>query len=206
MTRREAMTADHSGRMRGHVGRTRCLAVTMALLCLGAGCTKKPINTGATSTTAVRKSFEGTWKLLSLNVAAEDGRQASVDAQGELIMDAFANLKIEYRVTDAGLKSLASVGITSPNPVISTTGQVLIDGVQQRVTYVGEDQANRAFDPALVARRNNPFALERVRYYSIGTDGLLTLSTRYDNGRNAATSKWERIAIPPPIPTKENSK
>ena len=40
-----------------------------------------------------------------------------------------------------------------------------------------------AFDPDACAQRANPFALERVRYYTFGADGTLTLATRYDNGQ-----------------------
>jgi len=48
------------------------------------------------------------------------------------------------------------------------------------------------FDPTLAAQRANPFALERVRYYTLGTDGTLTLNTRYEDGREAAVSHWKR--------------
>ena len=52
----------------------------------------------------------------------------------------------------------------------------------------------RAFDPELAANRANPFALERPRYYALGADGILTLTTRHDNGRDAATSRWKRAS------------
>jgi hypothetical protein len=44
----------------------------------------------------------------------------------------------------------------------------------------------------LAERRQNPFALERTRFYTLGTDGVLTLVTRHDNGKDAATSRWRR--------------
>ena len=79
-------------------------------------------------------------------------------------------------------------------PRISTSGRVVIDTQQNRITYLGDDFEERAlgFDPKLAAQRANPFALERVRYYMFGGDGTLTLSTRYDDGKDAAVSQWKR--------------
>jgi hypothetical protein len=76
--------------------------------------------------------------------------------------------------------------------VISTTGQAVIDTQQRRITYVPPDAASRAFDANLAAARANPFALERPRYYSLGDDGILTLATRHDSGRDAAVSRWKK--------------
>ncbi len=50
------------------------------------------------------------------------------------------------------------------------------------------------FDPDLAARRANPFALERARYYTFEEDGTLTLATRHDNGNDASVSRWKRGA------------
>jgi hypothetical protein len=71
--------------------------------------------------------------------------------------------------------------VTSPNPVISTTGRVVIDTQQHRITYLGDDFEERAlgFDPKLAAQRANPFALERIRYSDLRADGTLTLSTHH---------------------------
>jgi hypothetical protein len=152
------------------------------------------IETGANSTTAARKQFEGRWTLVSYRVTSADGKQADVDATGDLSFDGFGVLQVQYRLTDAGLKQLASVGVTSPNPTISTTGRVVIDTQQHRITYIGDDFEERAlgFDPKLAAQRANPFALERIRYYDLPGDGTLTLSTRYDNGKDAVVSHWKR--------------
>jgi hypothetical protein len=153
-----------------------------------------PIAEGPDTMEAVRKQLEGRWTLVSLNVSTADGKQTSVEATGALTSDAFGVLGIEYRMSDAGQKSLAALGITSPNPVISTTGRVVIDPQQKQITYVSEDFQTKAlgFDPDLAARRANPFALERARYYVLGTDGTLTLSTRHDNGRDAVVSRWKK--------------
>jgi hypothetical protein len=168
-----------------------------------ASCGKPPIDTGAGSVVAARKSLEGTWELLSLDVTALDGRQRMVEAGGKLVLDAFGNLDINYKIADAGLQALDSIGLKSPDPVISTTGKVVIDAGQRKVTYLGTgQQLDKAFDADLAKRKANPFALERTRYYSVdNTSGVLTLMTRYDNGKNAATSKWRRDpTVPPPPP------
>ena len=47
-------------------------------------------------------------------------------------------------------------------------------------------------DPQTAARRQNPFALERIRYYSFDDQGILALATRYDNGSEAVVSKWKK--------------
>lgn len=170
------------------------VACTVQAACAAQPLSDRPVDTGANTTESERKALEGTWRLLSLDVATEDGRKAAVPAKGELTLDGFGNLNIEYRVTDEGLKALEGVGIQSPNPVISTKGKAAIDPTQHRVTYVGQDQAEQAFDRTLAARRANPFALERVRYYTLGADGVLTLTTRHDNGRDAATSRWQKVS------------
>ena len=153
------------------------------------------IETGPNSTSAVRKQFEGQWSLVSFKVNGQDGRQTNVDAKGDLTFDPFGVLKIQYQMSDQGLKELTSVGVTSPNPVVSTTGRVVFDTQAHKITYLADDFEERAlgFDPKLAAARANPFALERVRYYAIGNDGLLTLSTKYENGKDAAVSQWKRL-------------
>jgi hypothetical protein len=152
------------------------------------------IETGPNSTTAVRKQFEGHWSLVSFKVSAEDGRQADIEATGDLTFDGFGVLDVRYKMSEEGLKRLASVGVNSPNPVVSTTGRVVIDTQQKRITYIGDDFEERAlgFDPKLAAARANPFALERIRYYDLRADGTLTLSTRYESGKEAAISLWKR--------------
>ena len=116
-----------------------------------------------------------------------------------LTFDAFGVLDVRYKMSDEGLKRLASVGVTSPNPVISTTGRVVIDTQQHRITYIGDDFEERAlgFDPKLAAQRANPFALERIRYYEFRADGTLMLSTKYENGKESGREPLEtrRVAF-----------
>lgn len=150
------------------------------------------IAAGENTVEAARRQLEGRWTLISLDIAAEDGRRASVQAAGDLMLDAFGNLEIEYRLSDAGQATLESIGIRSPNPTISTTGRAAIDTQQHMITYIAPDAGSRPFDPTLAALRANPFALERARYYALDGGGVLTLTTRHDNGRDAATSRWKK--------------
>jgi hypothetical protein len=154
-----------------------------------------PITEGPESLQAVRTRLQGRWELTSLTVSTEDGRSEKVDAAGQLAADAFGGLDIEYRISDAGQKQLAAIGIKVPTPIISTTGKVVIDPQQQSITYVGEDFNKRAlsFDPKLAALRANPFALEHVRHYEFGGDGSLQLGTRYPSGKDAAVGRWRKL-------------
>jgi hypothetical protein len=183
--------------------RELALVVALTVCSLVTACTARPrtrplsttpIAEGPATLEATRKALEGRWVLVSLAVTTEDGRTTPVAATGVLNAEAFGNMHIEYRMSEAGLKSLAGLGIKPSNPVISTTGRVVIDPQQRSITYVGEDFEKRALagDAELAARRANPFTLERVRYYVIGNDGTLVLSTRYDSGKDAVVSRWKR--------------
>jgi hypothetical protein len=146
--------------------------------------------------TAARKKLEGRWALESLQVMSVDGRKAGIDATGVLTSDEYGGLQIEYKLSDDGLREMKGLGIISPNPIVSTAGRVVIDVQNQQITYMGDDAGKRAlgFDPDLAARRAHPFAIERVRHYAFETDGILRLSTRYDNGREASVSRWKKVS------------
>lgn len=177
------------------------LVLSMAVA--GAACAKaerqRPlpiarVDKGQDSMEAVRQALAGRWVLVSLHVTAADGRPAQVEATGALTSDAFGVLTIEYRMSEAGQKALETLGITAPNPVLSTSGRVVIDPRARRITYIDDATNQRAFgfDPAIAARRANPFTLERARYYAFGEDSTLRLATRHDNGRDAAVSVWKK--------------
>lgn len=152
------------------------------------------IASGPNTVEAARKQLQGSWVMTALEVTAVDGRKAALDAAGSMSFDAFGNMNIEYKLTDEARKVLQGFGINQPTPVISTTGSVAINPVTREVTYMGENDTQRAlnFDRELAERRANPFALERKRYYEIAQDGTMTLSTRYDDGKTAATSRWRK--------------
>jgi len=142
-----------------------------------------------------RKMLDGKWSLVSLTVFGADGRTAKIAAEGTLTSD-FSSMNIEFRMADAGQKALADLGIKSPNPTISTAGRVLINIQKHEITYANDDLRRRAmgFDPSLDALRKNPFALERLRYYTFGPDNTLRLSTRYDDGKEASVSVWKKAS------------
>jgi hypothetical protein len=150
------------------------------------------ITTGAETVETARRQLEGRWTLVSLDVVAADGRSENVQADGDLTLDEFGNLHIEYRLSDAGQAALEQLGIHYPNAKISTDGRAVIDAREHRITYMPPDAGSRPFDAELAAKRANPFALERVRYYAVDEGGLLTLTTRHDNGQDAAKSRWKR--------------
>jgi hypothetical protein len=159
---------------------------------LGRPMNTSPIAAGPETIEAIRRQLEGQWTLLGLSVTSSDGKLATVDATGVLTSDAFGNLEIEYRMSESGLKSLAAIGVTSPNPVISTKGRATIDAQQRAITYMSEKAETQPLDAELAARRANPFALERTRYFVFAPDGTLTLSTRHDDGRDAVVSRWKK--------------
>ena len=140
----------------------------------------------------VRKQLEGSWTLVSLVVQNASGGRATPVATGTLVWDGFGNLKIEYFLSDPGIKALEAIGVRPPTPVIVTEGRAVINTQDQAIQYVPLDAPSRAFDPKLAEARANPFALERLRYYVFAADGTLTLSTRHDNGQDAAVSRWKK--------------
>ena len=136
--------------------------------------------------------LEGDWTLLALTVNSEDGKHVTPQASGTLAVDEFSNLKIEYRLTDAGRDALERIGLRSPNPVVSASGRVAIDPQRHTVTYMAPDANARTFAPDEAALRANPLALEHLRYYSVGRNGVLTLTTRFQNGHEATRATWKR--------------
>jgi hypothetical protein len=166
-------------------------------LALGAGgCRTTPVATGSANTTAsARKQLEGQWMLVSMTVNSEGGKRVTPQAAGDLTMDEFANLKIEYRLADSGRSALEGIGLRSPNPVISESGRVAIDPQRHTVTYMPADANALALDADAAALRANPLAVGHLRYYTVGSDGILTLTTRYENGKEATRTTWRR---PPP--------
>jgi hypothetical protein len=180
---------------------SRPAAVFIACALTIAACAQGQVGTtrvdrGETSVEAARARLQGRWTLVSLTVSSLDGRKSGVDATGVLNFDAFGNLQIEYRLTDAAQDTLEGLGIERPGPSLSTSGNVAINPVSQEIVYVGAEATSRAlsFDPKLAARRANPFALERVRYYQFVADDELVLATRHENGTDAAVARWKRGA------------
>jgi hypothetical protein len=149
---------------------------------------RQPANLGE-----ARVALEGKWTLASMTAHATDGRSARIDAAGTLISD-FSNLTIEFRISPRGLEALNGLGIKAPNPVIATSGRVVIDTQKALVTYASDDINRKmlGFDPELAKLRSNPFSLERTRSYLFSNDGTLRMATKYDDGKDALVSVWKR--------------
>ena len=176
-----------------------CLIAGLALAACKPAPLQRPMRTsdiaeGSDTLEFVRKQLSGNWTLVSLVVHRADGKAVNVAATGIMVSDSFGNLEIEYRISEAGMKSLESIGVTSPNPVISTKGRAEIDPKGKAIRFASGNDINRAYDPKLAALRANPFALERTRYYNFGSDGILRMATKHDNGREAAVSIWKKGA------------
>jgi|SRR5689334_16294538 hypothetical protein len=156
----------------------------------------KPIETGENTTNAVRKQLEGRWTLVAYRASTLDGKSQDIDADGLLVFDGFGTLQIQYKIKDAGVQTLNRLGIKSPNATISESGRVVIDTQKNLITYASNDFTKQllAADPELAKKRANPYALERVRTYAFDSDGLLTLTTHYDNGMEALMSRWKRAS------------
>jgi hypothetical protein len=169
------------------------LWMTVGLAFAAAGCKTTPVATGSANTTATaRKQLEGQWILVALTVNSVDGKRVTPQAAGDLTVDEFSNLKIEYRLSDSGRSALEGIGMRSPNPVVSGSGRVAIDPQRHTVTYMPPDANARALDADAAALRANPLAVEHLRYYTLSSNGILTLTTRYENGKEATRATWKR--------------
>ena len=149
---------------------------------------RQPANLGE-----ARVALEGKWSLVTMTANSIDGRSAGVDATGTLVSD-FSNLTIAFQISERGLETLRGLGIKAPNPVIGTSGRVVIDTQKSLITYSSDDINRKmlGFDPELAKLRSNPFSLERERTYLFSNDGTLRMATRYDNGKEALVSVWKR--------------
>ncbi len=168
---------------------------------LAAGCAAAPrgrpiptsgIETGADTLSSARQQFEGNWTLVSFTVTNPAGRQSSIDATGTLTTDAFGEMRVEYRLSEEGLRQMIALGFPSRDKVLSTSGRVTIDPQQNRVRYIGEGSTATGYDADLAERRANPVGLERTRYYTFTADGTLSLDTRYDDGKIASKTVWKK--------------
>jgi hypothetical protein len=178
------------------VKRSLFVGLSLAAVALGAtACATTPVAQGAANTTqSARRELEGKWTLETMVVNSQNGRRVTPQAAGDMSLDEFGNLSIEYRLTDAGRAALESIDLKSPNPVISGKGRVAIDPQRKVVTYQAPDANARALDPEAAALRANPLSLEHTRYYSVASNGILTLITKYENGREATRSTWKRAS------------
>ena len=173
-------------------------ALIAATLCAGTAASHRqrvsagPVATGTQTLESVRQRLQGTWVLQSLTVSPFDGQPLAIAAQGRMTLDGSGGLHVEYHISDDGLARLAGAGIALPTPKISTNGQALIDPQTSQIVYVDPAFASRPFEADLADVRRNPFALHHRRHYQFNADGTLTLSARYDTGKDAAVGRWKK--------------
>jgi hypothetical protein len=151
-----------------------------------------PVASGPDTVEAVRARLDGTWVLQSLTVATFEGKPFGVGAAGTMRFDNFGNLRLDYKFSDEGLVELARAGVALPTPVISTEGQVMINPQAAEIVFVDPKFAGKPYDAGLAELRRNPFAIQHRRHYQFSDDGTLTLSARYDTGKDAAVGRWKR--------------
>jgi hypothetical protein len=151
-----------------------------------------PVATGPNTLEFVRAQLEGSWVLQSLTVTAFEGKPVPVGAAGTLTFDRFGNLQVDYQISDDGLVALSKAGIAMPTPTISTKGQAMIEPQSNQIVFVDPAFKGKPYDADLVDLRRNPFALQHRRHYQFANDGTLTLSARYDTGKDAAVGRWKK--------------
>jgi hypothetical protein len=131
-----------------------------------------PIESGPNSLEAVRRQFNGTWELVSLDTFPKPGGAAVPvkGAKGVLTYDEFGNLALTG---------------TAGTPILDYTGRVVIDVAKQELYLQaikgsgGIEELPKEVDPAL-----------RRKYLFEGD--LLKLSTVDAQGRITATMVWKR--------------
>ena len=159
--------------MTARVRLVRSATLALAGTVLIAGCAaserQRPIQTSRVATSgntleAARKQLEGRWTLVSLEYAAPDGKRATVEGTaGTLTADGFGNLAIEYRLSEGGCKPSARWA-SEPPTRSSRPGAARSSTSTSRASSTSTRSLSPSI-PKLAAARQNPFALERTRYY-----------------------------------------
>lgn len=170
-----------------------CAIAVLAMRCAPGPLNKPikqgPVATGAGSLTEARKYLEGRWKLVSYQIspAGRPPIELIGGGSGTLAYDAFGNLDMQIRVTDAKIADdLRLAGIPLTNGVLSTVGRTAIDMQSRTLTFILEGQS-----PLNTGAPSGPLAMNRPRYWDVnGT--VLTLTTRDDAGQTVSVSRWEK--------------
>ena len=169
------------------------LAVT-AIAAIGSGCAgaprerpikTSPIEQGTGTATAARNFLEGRWSLVSFEVYPPGADMISVPGEGTLNYDEFGNMAIEIRTDPTVAARLQAAGVPNDRGTLSSTGRVVVDMQNKKLTYVLEGQS-------AAAARTGPLAMNRPRYWQVDGD-MLTLTTMDDAGKPASIGKWKRV-------------
>lgn len=163
-----------------HVALRTSRALVLGLLTLavaGVGCAGAPrqrpvkagpVSTGADSLEAARRQLEGTWDLVSLQVADPDGRLVTRPAGGRMTYDAYGNMSMEGSGDDARL--------------ITFRGRAVIDPVKREFRLADVEGSGTL--PAQASA-------DKVRGYEF-EGPLLKTSVRDASGRLTAVVTWRK--------------
>jgi hypothetical protein len=168
----------------------RLAAVAIALAVSGAAAPLAqrikmgPVETGPATLTAARKYLEGRWALLSYEIFRPGESSLRLEGEGTLVYDDFGNLQMDVRVNEQTALVLEGVGIRTTDGLLSTQGRTVIDLPARTLVFVLDGQ------PAFGAP-SGPLALNRPRHWEIDGNEL-TLTTRDDEGRPLAVSRWRK--------------
>lgn len=135
-----------------------------------------PVGTGDGTTESVRKQLEGTWALVSFTVFDAAGAARAVPSSGSLTYDAFGNLELTGRISDAAASGHASA--------LAFKGRAVVDAGGKRIVLA--DVAGQGDLAALPAN----MAPDKVRHYAFEGD-TLSLETR-DGTRVLARTVWRK--------------
>jgi len=173
--------------------RVICVVAVLAAACAPGPLSKPikqgPVDTGTGSLAEARKYLEGRWKLTSYEIrpAGQPPIELIKGGSGTLSYDAFGNMDMQIRVTDAKIADdLRRAGVPLNEGVLSTTGRVAIDMQARTLTFILEGQ-----NPLTTNAPAGPLALTRPRYWEV-TGNVLTLTTRNDAGQPVSVGRWEK--------------
>ena len=177
------------------IGRRACGALVLAAAVLASGCPAaprvRPVKMGPADNTleGARKFLEGRWTLVSYEVFPP-GRppvQLNTAGSGTLTYDAYSNLDMQVRVTDARVvDALGAAGVPIKDNMISTTGRTAIDLQNHTLTYMLEGQGN-----LVNTAQAGPLAMNRPRYWQVEGEELV-LTTKDEAGTPLSISRWKK--------------
>ena len=140
---------------------------------------KTPVDEGAGSLEATRRSLEGSWQLVSLEVIDAKGARRPVKATGRLTYDAFGTMTVRGVIDDAAMKD---------SIVLDFDGRIVIDTVR-REFRASDIKSERPIDQDRIA----PISPDNVRRYELAGDSFIV--TYLDKAGNpTAVIRWQRSA------------
>jgi hypothetical protein len=138
-----------------------------------------PAATGPGSTQWVRQQLEGTWTLVSLEMAGADGQLRPTPAAATLTYDAYGNLAVKGTISDPAAASTAG-------NVLDFTGRAVIDSQRSELRLLDVNQSEGDF-----ATLAPELAAARVRAYEF-SGPTMTLRTKNAKGEVRAVIVWRK--------------